>query len=93
MTYSVVNSHGHQVNPVEEVLSPIFLSKVTYKVGLKSMYVINTAESSVCFGGGMLGGYLPRAPHPSHYPLMRLPVGAYLLVISCFVHNLLFICS
>ena len=32
----------------------------------------------------MLGGYLPRAPPPSHYSLTRLPVGAYLLVFFLY---------
>ena len=40
----------------------------TSAINTKLPKAVNTAEGSLRYGGGMLGGYLPRAPPPRLIP-------------------------
>ena len=53
----------------------------TSAINTKLPKAVNTAEGSLWYGGGMLGGYLPRAPPPRLIPWCVCPwVPIYLLL-------------
>ena len=75
--------------------SHLLLFLDTSAINTKLPKAVNTAEGSLRYGGGMLGGYLPRAPSPCLIPWRFCPwVPIYLflpihLLISTFdiAHN------
>ena len=66
--------------------SHLLLFLDTSAINTKLPKAVNTAEGSLRYGGGMLGGYLPRAPSPCLIPWRFCPwVPIYLFSSFCCV--------
>ena len=72
VTYLEVNSHGP---------SCLLLFLDTSAINTKLPKAVNTAEGSHWYGGGLLGGYLPRAPPPRLIPFIAFARGC---LFTCY---------